>query len=109
VRSADACGPDVGHECVRLKNNGSQAENLDGWKLWDEANNMLTLSGSIRADAEGTNMLVKGEQPLNNCGYEIGLPGRDPDRYGFALRSAHLGKFAVPSRAPVRIIQVRKS
>jgi hypothetical protein len=52
---------------------GSQAVSLDGWKLRDEANNTLTLAGSIGAGAELTITLVNGELPLNNGGDEIEL------------------------------------
>jgi hypothetical protein len=66
-------GPDVGREWVRLKNSGSQAVNLDGWQLRDEANNTLTLAGSIGAGAERMIMLANGQLPLNNGGDEIEL------------------------------------
>jgi hypothetical protein len=61
-------GPDVGHEWVRLKNSGSHAVSLDGWKLRDEANNTVTLAGPIGAGAELTIALVNGQLPLNHGG-----------------------------------------
>jgi hypothetical protein len=64
-------GPDVGHEWVKLKNFGTDAVTLEGWKLRDEADNAVTLSGTIAGGAELTVSLASGQMPLNNGGDEI--------------------------------------
>ena len=66
-------GPDVGHEWVKLKNNGSEDVDLSGWSLRDEANHTVVLNGTIEAGAELQIDLLNGQMPFNNSGDEIEL------------------------------------
>ena len=66
-------GPDQGREEVHLKNNGTEAVNLDGWTLQDLAVHEFALSGQIAAGATITITLPSGQMPLNNTGDTIVL------------------------------------
>ena len=66
-------GGDPGNETVRLRNTGSSPVDLDGWTLTDEANNRVTLAGTIAANGELVITLAAGQMPLNNGGDEIQL------------------------------------
>lgn len=66
-------GADVGNEWVKLKNGTSVAVNLNAWKLRDEANHTVTLSGTIAPGDELKIELSAGQMPLNNSGDEVEL------------------------------------
>jgi endonuclease/exonuclease/phosphatase family metal-dependent hydrolase len=66
-------GSDPGNENVRLRNTGSAGVDVAGWTLSDEANNTVSLAGTIAAGADLIINLGAGQMPLNNGGDEIEL------------------------------------
>lgn len=66
-------GSDQGQEWIMLKNSRSSETSLAGWRLRDQSNNELQLSGSIPANGQLTIDDPQGKLPLNNNGDAIVL------------------------------------
>lgn len=67
----DPVGNDQGREQVTLRNTGTAATNLSGWRLRDRAQNEFMLSGTVAAGATVTITMATFSMPLNNSGDEV--------------------------------------
>jgi endonuclease/exonuclease/phosphatase family metal-dependent hydrolase len=67
----DPPGADQGREQLTLRNTGTTAINLTGWRLRDRAQNEFALSGMIGAGATSTITMATNSMPLNNSGDEV--------------------------------------